>query len=257
MQSFRQSSPFPTIYKLHHYGIRGTLLTWIKNFLSNRSQRVILDNKQSSSSDVLSGVPQGTVLAPLLFLLFINDIPLQVQSKIRLYADDVILHRNIHSIEDCYVLQRDLDLLTQWSHKWQMIFNPKCEFLRISNEKNIIPNIYYIVNHSIKEVTNAKYLGVIFDQTLSWNEHIKQIASKATKVNAFLHRNLYHCPVNTKLNCYKAMVRPVIEYASPVWDPHTSTNTNLLEAVQRSAARLCYKDYSRFSSVSLMLTYLP
>ena len=192
-------------YKLHHYSIRGTPLTWIKNFLSNRSQRVILDNKQSSSSDVLSGAPQGTVLAPLLFLLFINDISLQVQSKIRLNADDVILYRNIHSIEDCYVLQRDLDLLTQWSHKWQMIFNPK--FLRISNKKNIIPNIYYIDNHSIKEVTHAKYLGLIFDQTLSWNEHIKQMASKATKVNAFLHRNLYHCPVNTKLDCYKAMVR--------------------------------------------------
>ena len=77
----------------------------------------MLDNKQSSSSDVLSGVSQGTVLAPLLFLLFINDIPLQVQSKIRLYTDDVILYRNIHSIEDCYELQRDLDLLTQWSHK--------------------------------------------------------------------------------------------------------------------------------------------
>ena len=124
-------------------------------------------------------------------------------------------------IEDCYVLQRDLDLLTQWSHKWQMIFNPKkCEFLRLSNNKNIIPNIYYVDNHSIKEV---KYLRVIFDQTLSWNEHIKQIASKATKVNAFLHHNLYHCPVNIKLNCYIAMVRPVIEYASPVRDPHTST----------------------------------
>ena len=82
-----------------------------------------------------------------------------------------------------------------------MIFNPKkCEFLRISNKKNIIPNIYYIDNHSIKEVTHAKYLGVIFDQTFSWNEHIKQIASKATKVNTFLHHNLYHCLVNTKLN---------------------------------------------------------
>ena len=82
------------------------------------------------------------------------------------------------------------------------------------------------------------------------------MASKANKVNSFLHRNLYHCPVSTKLNCYKAMVRPIVEYASPVWDPHTSTNINLLEAVQRSAARLCYRDYSSFSSVSLMLENL-
>jgi len=97
-------------------------LVWIKNFLSNRSQRVILDNKQSSPTDFLSGVPQGTVLVPLLFLIFINDIPLNVQSKIRLYADDVILYCDIRSAEDCYVLQNDLDLLAQWSHKWQMMF---------------------------------------------------------------------------------------------------------------------------------------
>ena len=73
----------------------------------------------------------------------------------------------------------------------------------------------------MKEVTHAKYIGVIIDQNLSWNEHIKQISSKTTEVNVFLHRNLYHCPVNTKLYCYNAMVRRVLEYASPVWDPHT------------------------------------
>jgi len=250
--------PFSRLfYKLYHYGIRGTLLIWIKNFLSNRSQRVILDNKQSSPTDVLSGVPQGTVLAPLLFLIFINDISVNVQSKIRLYADDVVLYRDIRSIEDCYVLQNDLDLLAQWSYKWQMMFNPKkCEFLRISNKSTFVLNTYYINNHPIKEVTHAKYLGVIIDQNLSWNEHIKQISSKATKVNAFLYRNLYHCPVNTKLNCYKAMVRPILEYASPIWDPHTAININHLESVQRSAARLCYKDYSNFSSVTTMLRNL-
>ena len=126
----------------------------------------------------------------------------------------------------------------------------------IFNKTNIVPNTYYINNHLIKEVTHAKYLGVIIDQNLSWNEYIKQISSKATKVNAFLHCNLYHCPVNTKLNCYKAMVRPVLEYASPVWDPHTAINIKLLESVQRSAARLCYKDYSSFSSVTTMLENL-
>ena len=139
-------------YKLYHYGISGTLLTWIKNFLSNWSQRIILDGKQSSSSDVLSGVPQGTVLALLLILLFINDIPLQIQSKIRLYADDVILYR----IEDCHTFQRDLDLFTQWSHKWKMIFNPKkCEFLRITNKKNIVSTIYYIDNHALNKGSHS------------------------------------------------------------------------------------------------------
>jgi len=135
-----------------------------------------------------------------------------------------------------------------------MIFNPKkSEFLRILTKRTSYLASNIIDNHPIKEVTHAKYLGVVFDQTLSWNNHIKQVASKANKVNSFLHRNLYHCPVSTKLNCYKAMIRPTVEYASPVWDHHTSTNINLLEAVQQSAARLCYRDYSGFSSVSLML----
>ena len=132
-------------YKLHHYGIRGSVLTWITDFLTDRSQRVILDNKESNPCSVLSGVPQGTVLAPLLFLIYINDLPLHVSNKVRLYADDVILYSHIHSVNDCHNLQQDLDKLTEWSHKWQMIFNPKkCEFLRITNKKNPIPHTYYI-----------------------------------------------------------------------------------------------------------------
>ena len=138
-----------------------------------------------------------------------------------------------------------------------MIFNPKkCEFLRITNKKNPIPHTYYIDYCQIDEVSNAKYLGVVIDQHLTWNDHIKQTTSKAIRVNGFLYRNLYHCPTTVKLNCYKAMVRPIVEYASPVWDPHTSLYINHLEAVQRSAARFCCKDYSRFSSVTSMLSSL-
>ena len=102
-------------YKLHHYGIRGPLLLWIKGFLTNRSQRVVLDNKESYSTNVLSGVPQGTVLAPLLFLLYVNDLPDCVRNKIKLYADDVLLYSVICGTADCIRLQEDLNLLYQWS----------------------------------------------------------------------------------------------------------------------------------------------
>ena len=126
-KAFDKVPHFHLFHKLQFYGIKGPLLSWIKNFLSDRSQQVVLDNKQSDSCNVLSGVPQGTVLAPLLFLIYINDLPLHVSSKIQLYADDVILYSNIYSMEDC---QCDLDSLTQWAHKWLMTFNPiKCEFL--------------------------------------------------------------------------------------------------------------------------------
>ena len=105
-------------------------MSWIKNFLSDRSQQVVLDNKQSDSCNMLPGVPQGTVLAPQLFLIYINDLPLHVSSKVRIYADDDILYSNIYSVEDCHQLQCDLNSLTQWEHKWLMTFNPiKCEFL--------------------------------------------------------------------------------------------------------------------------------
>ena len=105
-------------------------------------------------------------------------------------------------MDDCRKLQKDLDSLTQWSCKWQMQCNPrKCEFLRITNKKNQISFNYHIIDCSTQEVTHAKYLGMVLDQHLSWNDHIKRVASEATKVNAFLHRNLYQCPplIFTKL----------------------------------------------------------
>ena len=257
-QAFDKVPHLCLLQKLHHYGIRGTLFSWIKAFLTNRSQQVIIDNKQSAPTNVLSGVPQGTVLGPLLFSLYINDLPLHVTNKVKLYADDVVLYSNINSLDDCHALQKDLDSLTQWSQTWQMVFNPrKCEFLRVSNKnKHFIPYNYCIADSPIKEVNHVKYLGVMIDQSLTWNEHIKQISNKAIKVLAFLHRNLYNCPPIIKCNCYKTMVCPILEYSSTVWDPHTSVNINILESIQKSAARFCYNTYSRFFSVSAMLNCL-
>ena len=99
------------LYKLNHYGIRGPILQWIQSFLENRSQQVILEGQESSSVRVTSGVPQRTVLAPLLFLCYINDLPDLVKSKVRLYADDVLFYTIINSHADCLILQQDLDLL--------------------------------------------------------------------------------------------------------------------------------------------------
>ena len=104
--------------KLSYYGISGPLLLWIKHYLFNRHQRVIIDGFSSYPSVVSSGVPQGTVLAPLLFLCFVNDIPLNVTSKIKLYADDILLYHTISSVDDCTLLQKDIDSLIKWSNTW-------------------------------------------------------------------------------------------------------------------------------------------
>ena len=204
-----------------------------------------------------SGVPQGTVLAPLLFLCFINDLPNGIMSKIKLYADDVLLYNTIHSQEDCHNLQQDLNLLKEWATKWKMSFNlQKCEFLRITNKKYLIFFQYLIQNEIIREVTYAKYLGVTIDQNLKWSEHVKQISNKANGVHGFLRHNLYSCPMSTKINCYKALVKPVLDYAATVWSPYTQKDINMVEQVQRRAARFIFNNYSRLASISEMLTDL-
>ena len=130
-KAFDKVSHLYLFHKLHHYGIRGDLLTWIKDFVANRSQQVIVNGQQSDPTHVTSGVPQGTVLAPLLFLCFINDIYIsnKINSRIRLYAD-VLLYTTVHSQADCQRLQKDLHTLEEWAANWRMLFNSqKCEFL--------------------------------------------------------------------------------------------------------------------------------
>ena len=245
------------IRKLDHYGIRGNILSWLENFLTQRTQRVIIYGHHSSTTNVTSGVPQGSVLAPLLFLCFINDLPEGIKSKIKLYADDVLLYSTISTPDDCHQLQADLNTLEQWAKKWNMIFNPsKCEFLRVTIKANPIPMSYYIQNEKIKEVPHAKYLGVTIDQHLTWNEHIRQITAKANNVKSFLQRNLKSCPVNIKVTCYQSMVRSILDYASTIWSPYTQKNIQTLESVQRRSARLVFNDCSPYNSVSNMLTNL-
>jgi len=121
------------LYKLDHYGICGVVLQWIQYFLENHTQQVVIEGQENCSIKVTSGVPQGPVLAPLLFLCYINDLPSQVKSKVKLYADDVY---SINCHTDCLALQNDLDLLQRWAEDWEMQLTlMKCEFLRITKRK--------------------------------------------------------------------------------------------------------------------------
>ena len=120
-----------------------------------------------------------TVFAPLLFLCFINDLPTNILSTVRLYADDVILCTPINSKEDCYQLQKDLTILERWENKWKMTFNvQKCEFIRIIHKKKSILYHYTLYNTVVQEVTHTKYLGLTIDSKLSWSENIRQITNK-------------------------------------------------------------------------------
>ena len=121
------------LYKLNYYGIRGNLLNWLNSFLHGRSQQAVVDGAKSPACEVTSGVPQGSVLGPTLFLIYINDIVLNVKSEIRLFADDILLYRTIKNPNDHELLQEDLNTLTKWAKVWLMEFNiPKCNILQIS-----------------------------------------------------------------------------------------------------------------------------
>ena len=122
--------------KLNYYGIRGNTLQWIKCLFSQRSQQVVLEGKTSASAPVTSGVPQGSVLGPLLFLCYINDLPSRVSSTPRLFTDECLLYRRINSPADAVILQQDLDRLQKWEAAWLMQFNPdKCEVIGITNRR--------------------------------------------------------------------------------------------------------------------------
>ena len=243
--------------KLSYYGIRGKILSWIRNFLTNRHQRVVLDGFTSESHPVNSGVPQGTILAPLLFLCYVNDLPSSIQCKIGLYADDTILYSTIHTLSDCITLQKDLDSLTQWATKWKMSFNPdKSEHMKITHKHNPVLFNYTLKNQTIKEVTSAKYLGITITNKLTWSTHINSITNKALLTKAFLQRNLRSCTSHTKLQCYTTMIRPILEYANTVWSPYTKKDISKIERVQRQSARFIMADYSYHSSVTNMLTNL-
>ena len=136
--------------KLAHYGVQGMLLDWIQDFLSIRSQTVVLNNASSDPTKVLSGVPQGSVLGPLLFLLYINDLPRHVSSKAKLYADDTLLYRVINTPNDISILQVDLNSLSQWAQKWQMTFNAsKCAHLTITHKLSSFPYTVSIISVTV------------------------------------------------------------------------------------------------------------
>ena len=239
--------------KLHHYGVKGPILRWIQAFLEDRTQNVVVEGKHSPAAPVLSGVPQGTVLGPLLFLLFINDLPSVVKSQVRLFADDCLMYRPIHSIQDQMSLQSDLKSLEEWADTWGMKFNAlKCQILSISRSKRI-SYFYNLCGHILQTVDQAKYLGVIISEDLSWSPHVQSVYNRASSSLGFLRRNLRRCPAKLKETSYITLVRSIMEYACPIWDPYLLKDSYSLESIQRKAARFIKGDFHTTASVTAML----
>ena len=266
--------------KVADYGIRGNLHRWITSFLEGRTQKVLVEGASSDPSPVKSGVPQGSVLGPLLFLLFINDLAEHTLSTVRLFADDCVMYKSVKTIQECEVLQNDLDQLHQWEkrwrlngtvitgkfcvgvplniqsiYRWQLRFNAgKCNIMRATRAKKKQLLFEYKLGVEVLLPTNSTaYLGVDLSSDLMWNTHVRKTVSKANQTLGVLRRNLKNCPREIKDMAYKSILRPKMEYADPIWDPYTKDNIQLLEAVQRRAARFVCNKYSRYESVTSML----
>ena len=184
---------------------------WVKSFLSDRTQHVSINGSHSALANVISGVPQGSVLGHVLFLLYINDITNQIQSNIILFADDSIVYREIRSPADHHILQTDIQMLTDWSKKWQMNINTlKCHLLTITHKPKPSEFTYTISNQPISRVNSHPYLGVTIDATykLSWSKHIQGTASKSAKTLGLLKRPIYPAKPKVMEAAYNMLVRP-------------------------------------------------
>jgi len=205
---------------------------WFSSFLTTRQQRVVINGCASDWYPVLSGVLQGSILGPLLFILYINDLPSVVSSPMKIFVDDVAIYCPVTSTADCKAFQTDLDLISSWCSTWQKRLNPsKCKFLCISNKSSQIHHSYYLNNHILQSVLSAKYLGVIVNAKLSWNKHISCITSKATQTLNLLRCNMYFCDAPAKNKAFRTLVLPVLDYASAVWNPPTHKNISTLEKI--------------------------
>ena len=247
------------LFKLGYYRIRGSTHKWISSWLSERSQKVVMDGQASDPVPVLSGVPQCSVLGPVLFLIFINDLPDNIRSSVRLFADDCVLYRNIKSPIDCQILQDDLNSLSQWETDWQMKFNvAKCHSMRVTRhlpDKQILFD-YTLHQQKLEQVQSAKYLGLTITDNLDWGQHVSEISCKATKTMGFLRRNLALAPRHTKEVAYKTLVRPQLQYAAPIWNPYHKLQIQEVEKVQRTAARWACRRWRNTSNVGHMLDEL-
>ena len=223
--------------KLEAYGIKGRLLTWIKNFLSGRRQRVVVNGKLSTWAEILSGIPQGSVLGPILFVIFINDLPDDVTCTAKIFADDTKLFHGISSPDDCLQLQGDLNRLVEWSQKWQMGFNEtKCNVLHLGSTNQCYE--YSMKNTSLEAITEEKDLGVIIDRDLKFHRHVSKAVNKASRMLGLV-RATFTCIDETTLpKLFTTMVRPHLEYGNVIWCPRFQRDRIEVEKIQRRATKL-------------------
>ena len=225
------------LHKLESHGVTGKLKTWISSFLTDRRQQVVIRGCSSPWAPVTSGVPQGSVLGPTLFVIFINDLPDTVHSSIKIFADDTKIFNTVSSSMGSDQIQRDLDAASAWSDLWQLSFNEaKCKVLHIGSRNPRRP--YTMRGIELESVPIEKDLGVHVDTDLKFRKQAASAAAKGNQMLALVRRSFGCIDRVTLPLLYKTLVRPHLEYGNLIWGPHNRADQRLIERVQRRATKL-------------------
>jgi hypothetical protein len=227
------------LYKLKKIGVTGNLLHWFTDYLNDRKQRVIIKGECSSWGDIKAGVPQGSVLGPLLFLIYINDLENVVSCNLKMFADDTCLYVTTDdSALSANTLNDNLTNIKLWADQWLVNFNPsKTKSMVISYKKANLPPLYFDGN-LVAEVQQHKHLGVILNNRLTWNNHISNIVKNVSSVLDVMHKLAKDMDRESLETFYKTFVRPKLEYAAVIWDDCSDQDSKLLENCQLRAARI-------------------
>ncbi len=230
------------VNKLRRFGLNGNILKWFIDYLSGRQQRVLLNSEISKTLPVSSGVPQGSILGPLLFLIYINDLPESMTSPsvdVSLFADDTKCFSIVESLADARVLKTEAGNMEKWAQSERLKFNAqKCKVLSITRKRRPLVAEYIINGETLLHVSSQKDLGVTFSSDLSWNVHIQEQVTKANRMLGMLKRSTARVKnVNTRRCLYVTLVRSHLAYASQVWSPQTITMCMELERIQRRATK--------------------
>lgn len=228
------------LHKLNAYGIVGNLYNWFRNYLSDRKQKVICKSSASSLLEVSAGVPQGSVLGPLLFLIYINDIGENLESLTQMFADDTSLnYSNDNPREIQNVINRDLEAMNKWSQQWLMQFNPdKTEIMVFSNIDKENELTFSLNDQIIPVKQNHKHLGITLSDDAKWTSHINDMIKNITKHLNMLRKVKYRLSGYNIFKLYTVFIRPLFEYSCEVWDNCGVVNSNRLEKLQLEAARI-------------------
>src|SRR5271163_2259545 len=239
------------------------MLNWIRVWLRGRQQRVVVNGEVSNWKDVLSGVPQGSVLGPVLFTIFINDLDEGIRNKILKFADDTKLVGAVGTIEEVRLMREDVKKLEEWSNVWQLKFNgDKCKVLHFG--KNNKREIYEIDGKAIGNVKEEKDLGVIITENFKAGMQCKKAASKGNQVLGMIARSFSCKNKKVIVNLYKCLVRPHLDYCIQAWRPHLRKDIfrkDILEKVQRRALRMiqgcknmCYEKRLKYAGLTTLET---